>query len=71
MHKVPPNLERMDYTSYHGWYNTDHTIPTDYFRDDVERPGYVARNDLDFRYLFDDHVENPDFERMGTGVRIR
>jgi len=68
---VPPPLRLMDYKSYDGWYHTDATVPSDYFRPDVERPASVERKDLDFTYLFDDSIENPDFETTGLGGRIR
>ena len=28
---VPPKLQLMDYTSYYGWYNTDVTVPSDFW----------------------------------------
>lgn len=68
---VPSSLHLMDYKSYHGWYHTDVTVPSDYFRPDVARPASVERKDLDFTYLFDDSIENPDFETTGLGGRIR
>lgn len=68
---VPPKLHLMDYRAYDGWYHTDVTVPSDYFYPDVERPGGVKRKDLDFTYLFDDSIENPDFETTGLGGRIR
>src|SRR5438105_2184242 len=68
---VPSSLHLMDYKSYHGWYHTDVTVPSDYFGPDVERPARVERKELDFTYLFDDSIENPDFETTGLGGRIR
>ena len=68
---VPPKLHLMDYKSYDGWYHTDVTVPSDYFRPDVERPASVTPKNLDFTYLFDDSIENADFETTGLGGRIR
>src|SRR5213082_1883629 len=45
---VPSSLHLMDYKSYHGWYHTDVTVPSDYFGPDVERPARVERKELDF-----------------------
>lgn len=68
---VPSSLHFMNYKNYDGSYHTDVTVPSDYFRPDVERPATVGRKDLDFTYLFDDSIENPDFETTGLGGRIR
>lgn len=67
----PKILEGFDYTSYRGWYHTDITLPTDYFRADVTRPEDVSRQELDFTYLFHDAVENPDHITTGLGRRVR
>jgi len=66
---LPKRLEMMDYTGYQGWYDTDATIPADYFRTDARRPSHVQERPLDFRYLFDDEIDNPDFDTTGSGVR--
>ena len=68
---VPPKLKLMDYKNYDGWYHTDQTVPSDYFRPDVRRPAHVKSKELDFTYLFDNSIENPDFETAGLGGRIR
>ena len=68
---VPPSLRQMDYKNYDDWYHTDAAVPVDYFHPDVERPASVERKDLDFTYLFDESIENPDFETTGLGGRIR
>jgi hypothetical protein len=60
-------LALKDYTAYDGWYDTDATVPTDYFRPDVSRPSSVVKRNLDFTYLFDDSIENPAHETMGLG----
>lgn len=69
--QMPPKLQSMDYTTYLGWYHTDAVVPSDYFRPDVERPKDVAQKELNFTYLFDDSIENSDFENMGLGGQIR
>ncbi len=70
-HTVPPKLQLMDYKSYDGWYHTDVTVPSAYFHPDVNRPAGVDKKDLDFTYLFDDSIDNPDFETTGLGGQIR
>jgi hypothetical protein len=69
--ELPPDLDRKDHCSYMGRYHTDITIPSEYFRRDIERPSGLAEHNLDFTYLYDDRVENPDFQTMGRGVRVR
>jgi hypothetical protein len=64
-------LALKDYTTYDGWYDTDASVPSDYFRPDVERPASVKKRDLNFTYLFDDSTENPDHETMGQGEQIQ
>ena len=70
--KLPPKLSDKSHCTYSGWYHTDQTLPYNYFRSDVERPADVGRHeDLDFTYLFWNSVDNPAFEAMGGGRRIR
>lgn len=69
LHPVPPGLSGMDWTTYLGWYDTDHTLPSVYFRADVERPDDAKQVELDFSYLFDEN--NIDYHRTGPGVRTR
>ncbi len=68
---LPSFLSDKDFTQYHGWYHTDFTLPTEYFRPDVERPATLGKHALDFTYLSISDVENPDFQLMGEGRRIR
>lgn len=56
-----------DYTTYQGWFNTDFTLPSVFFEDEVERPTDVEQKELDFTYLFHDNIDNPDHIRMGKG----
>lgn len=69
--ELPKDLLKKDYCTYAGWYHTDVTVPSDYFRASVERPGDVELLDLDFTYLFDRAMENPDHITMGEGMQIR
>jgi hypothetical protein len=66
-----PPLSRFDFTKYVGYYHTDVTLPSVYFRPDVERPAEVELQELDLTYLFDKSLDNPSFRRMGEGRRIR
>lgn len=68
---LPPFLADKNSREYLGHYHTDVTIPAEYFRPDVERPADLPDHVLDFSYLFDRGVDNPDFTTMGEGRRIR
>ena len=70
--KLPAKLADKDFCSYRGYYHTDYTLPSDYFRPDVARPTDVRSfDDLDFTYLFDRSLENPAHFTMGEGQPIR
>jgi len=69
--EIPSPLDTFDCSQYKGHYHTDYTIPSEYFRPDVLRPHELRIHDLDFTYLFQDRLDNPDFDRMGEGRRIR
>ena len=68
---LPAMLADKDCRKYEGYYHTDYTIPSEYFTSDVERPTAVQPRDLDFTYLFDKSLDNPDYIRMGEGRPIR
>jgi len=68
---LPQKLAGYDYTKYRGYYHTDFTVPSLYFRPDVERPEDASPLELDFSYLFDNRLKNPDHVTLGTGRRIR
>ena len=68
---LPGNLQNNNFCEYFGYYHTDITMPSEYFRPDVERPHEIVGHDLDFTYLFDTDVENPAFEELGRGIRIQ
>jgi hypothetical protein len=69
--KLPVFLEGKDYCRYHGLYHTDVTLPEAYFRSDVDRPAGLPEHMLDFTYLFDQSLDNPDHLLMGRGLQIR
>jgi hypothetical protein len=64
-------LAKKNFCTYEGRYHTDHTVPSEYFRRDVERPVGLPTHELDFTYLFHGDVENPDFYTTGAGLQIR
>lgn len=64
-------LETKNHCKYEGTYHTDHTVPSSYFRDSIQRPADVHAMALDFTYLFVNTVENPAYRTMGAGERIR
>jgi hypothetical protein len=67
---LPPSLAGMDYCSYCGFYHTDYTLPSEYFVPDVLRITGGEPYTLDFTYLFNRDLDNPDFDRMGEGRPI-
>jgi hypothetical protein len=64
-------LKDFNYCEYQGYYHTDITIPSEYFRPDIERPSEIGERHLDFTYLFDADINNPSNVTMGTGRRVR
>jgi hypothetical protein len=69
--QLPRFLADKNYCEYQGYYHTDVTIPSDYFRPDVKRPAEVKPLRLDFTYLINSCVDNPAYRTMGRGRRIR
>jgi hypothetical protein len=69
--KLPSFLADKNYCEYQGKYHTDVTIPADYFDPSVAMPTTVETQRLDFTYLFHKDVDNPAFDTMGSGRRIR
>jgi hypothetical protein len=67
---LPKELTDKDYCEYEGFYHTDHTVPSVYFIDSVERPTSITAQPLDFTYLFDDSLDNFDFINMGKGRQV-
>lgn len=68
---LPPFLADKNHCAYWGGYHTDVTLPSEYFRPDIKRSDNGPEHTLDFTYLFGNAIENPDFESMGEGRRIR
>jgi hypothetical protein len=69
--ELSPVLRGKNYCEYAGYYHTDVTIPSIYFTPDVQRPASAERIPLDFTYLFRNEVDNPAFQTMGVGRRVR
>lgn len=69
--ELPDFLKDKNFCNYEGYYHTDYTLPSEYFLADVERPPDIKAHTLDFTYLFDKRLDNPDFERLGLGRRVR
>ena len=69
--ELPKELARSDCRYYKGFYHTDHTIPSTYFHPAVTRPTELSPLTLDFSYLFDSSIDNPDYATMGTGRPVR
>jgi hypothetical protein len=68
---LPANLRNKDFCEYAGYYHTDVTIPSDYFRLEPDRPLQITSQPLDFTYLFNDTIDNPAFFEMGEGIQVR
>jgi len=68
---LPAKLADKSTDEYLGHYHTDHTLPSTYFRPDVERPSDLTTHVLDFTYLHRPGADNPAYQTMGHGLRIR
>jgi hypothetical protein len=68
---LPPDIAGKNYCEYQGFYHTDVTLPSVYFKADVDRSPNQQPLALDFTYLFDDSIENLAFLTTGTGLQIR
>jgi hypothetical protein len=66
-----PKLRAFDFSTYLGWYHTDHTIPTDYFVAPQEgaRPTMLSPFALDFSYIYDSSER--DYREMSSGVEAK
>jgi hypothetical protein len=69
--ELPAFLRDKNFCEYLGRYHTDMTLPREYFRPDIDRPSSLPSHGLDFTYLFHRDIENPDFDVLGDGRRIR
>lgn len=68
---LPSSLADKDFHHYVSYYHTDVTIPSEYFLPDVRRPSHCKARTMEFTYLFDTDINNPDYVTMGAGRRIR
>ena len=69
--KLPGQLAGKNFCEYEAYYHTDITVPSEYFTSDAERPTGQSVHRLDFTYLFDNSLDNPDYRSMATGIQIR
>lgn len=69
--ELPTFLANKDFRYYKGYYHTDFTLPSEYFLPAVERPTHCKARTLEFTYMFDTDLENPDYLTMGAGRRVR
>lgn len=69
--RLPSDLIGKNHCYYEGYYHTDHTLPSSYFREEVERPSYISSQTLDLTYLFNDELDNPDYINAGAGRQVR
>jgi hypothetical protein len=68
---LPARIAGFDHRTYRGFYHTDQTLPSAYFLPDVDRPASAGLHELDFTYLYDDSIDNPEYLTMGVGLRVR
>jgi hypothetical protein len=68
---LQPMLTDKNFCEYWGGYHTDYTVPSEYFRPDVERSAGLPEHLLDFTYIFHKSIDNPDHTTTGEGRRIR
>ena len=69
--ELSDDLRKRDFSQYLGHYHTDFTVPSEYFRPEVERPAELQPHVLDFTYLYKEGPDNPDHETMFRGRQIR
>jgi len=69
--KLPKIIQDKNFCEYKGQYHTDFTLPSEYFLPAIERPVDLQTHLLDFTYLIDKHIDNPDFLRLLQGQQIR
>ncbi len=69
--KLPGQWADKNFCEYKGYYHTDFTLPSEYFLTSIERPPEIKSYLLDFTYLFNEGLENPDFVLMGKGQQVR
>lgn len=67
---LPKDIADKNFCEYQGFYHTDFTLPSEYFIPDVTRPHQISSRKLDFSYLFDNRLSNPDYINMGRGRRV-
>jgi hypothetical protein len=68
---LPKPIKDKDHRNYIGYYHTDITVPSEYFIPNIEKPENSEPHTLDFTYLYDNDLNNPDFIKMGEGRKIR
>ncbi len=69
--ELPAEFQEKSCLDYFGWYDTDETLPREYFDSAVERPATQRQRRLDFSYLIDASPDNFDHIHMGKGLQIR
>ena len=68
---LPASLQGKNHCEYEGLYHTDITLPQEFFFPSIERPTDLPIHRLDFTYLFDRSLNNPDHLMAGVGLQIR
>ena len=69
--KLPSALADKNHCEYAGYYHTDVTLPSAYFRPDVDRPSDQCTQQLDLTYLNEAAADPIDRSRTAAGRRIR
>lgn len=66
---LPSSLADKDFHHYVSYYHTDVTIPSEHSR--RPKASHCKARTMEFTYLFDTDINNPDYMTMGAGRRIR
>ena len=69
--KLPLSLADKNHCEYAGYYHTDVTLPSAYFKPDVDRPKDQSVERLDLTYLNEAAADPIDRSRTAAGRRIR
>ncbi len=64
-------LSEYDFEKYLGWYHTDYTVPSIFFRPDQTRPGDLTPYALDLTYIYDPKAEDYRARTLGVLRRAR
>jgi hypothetical protein len=62
------DLRKFSPDRYHGYFHTDHLIPSVYFQKDADPPRLKLYDDLTLRYIYDPAADPEEHAELTTGV---